>query len=278
MYVIGLTGNIATGKSTVAAMLARLGAYTIDADEVAHQVMRTDETVRHRIVQRFSPDILDAEGQIDRSALGAIVFSDAQALCDLEEIVHPAVLDRIKERLERCDADVAVVEAIKLLEAKVHTYCDSVWVVTSPREVQLERLMEKRGLTAEEAQRRIDAQPPAEEKVTRADCVIDNSGSLAQTWRQVREAWDAVPCTKRVPVNKPCAGFEVERGRESFQGRLKCFFREHPRLSSWAVLSVGMIILLVLMAPGTLSVGQLLRLAVACIALAGACAWIISWE
>lgn len=208
MYVIGLTGNIATGKSTVAAMLARLGAYTIDADKVAHDVMRTDEPVRRRIVQRFGEDILDAEGQIDRSALGEIVFSDAQPLADLEAIVHPAVLDRIEERLARCEADVAVIEAIKLLEAEMHTDCDSVWVVTSPREVQLQRLMRERDLTIEEAQMRIDAQPPAEEKVARADRVIDNSGSLAETWGQVLEACNAIPGMTQVPRNEPYADVE----------------------------------------------------------------------
>ncbi len=209
MYVIGLTGNIATGKSTVARMLARLGAHTIDADRVAHEVMRTEKRVRHRIVQRFGPGVLDAEGQIDRSALGAIVFSDDRALADLEEIVHPAVLRGIEERLARCEADVVVIEAIKLLEAGVHAYCDSVWVVTSPRQVQLERLVQERDLTAEEARTRMDAQPSAEEKVARADRVIDNSGSLEETWRQVLEAWNAIPCTNRVPVDKPYMDVEV---------------------------------------------------------------------
>lgn len=209
MYVIGLTGNIATGKSMVAGMLAHLGAYTTDADKVAHGVMRTDGTVRRRIVERFGPGILDAEGQIDRSALGAIVFSDAQALADLEGVVHPAVLNRIEKRLARCEADVVVIEAIKLLEAKVHTYCDSVWVVTCPPEVQLQRLMRERDLTAEEARMRIDAQSPAEKKVACADHLIDNSGSLEETWRQVLEAWNAIPCTTKVPMDKPYVDMEV---------------------------------------------------------------------
>jgi dephospho-CoA kinase len=209
VYVIGLTGNIATGKSTVVAMLARLGAYTIDADKVAHEVMRADETVRRRIVQRFGEGILDAEGQIDRSVLGAIVFSDAQALADLEKIVHPAVLGKIEERLARCEANVAVIEAIKLLEAKVHTCCDSVWVVTSPREVQLQRLMQERDLSIEEAEKRIDAQPPVKQKVACADRVIDNSGSLEETWRQVLEAWNAIPGMTQVQVDEPYASVEV---------------------------------------------------------------------
>ncbi len=209
MYVIGLTGNIATGKSTVAAMLGRLGAHTIDADKVAHGVMRMDETVRCRIVQRFGPGVLDTQEQVDRSALGAVVFSDAQALADLEEIVHPAVLERIRRRLSRCEADVVVIEAIKLLEAGVHLHCDSIWVVTSPPEVQRQRLMRERDLTSEEARRRMDAQPPAEAKVARADRLIDNSGSLKETWRQVLEAWNAIPCTAHVPVETPYVDIEV---------------------------------------------------------------------
>ncbi|MFP3897073.1 MAG: dephospho-CoA kinase [Anaerolineales bacterium] len=209
MYVIGLTGNIATGKSTIAGMLARLGACAIDADKVAHEVMRADDSVQSRIAERFGSEVLDAKGQIDRGTLGSIVFSDDRALADLEEIVHPAVLNRIEERLACCEADVVVIEAIKLLEAGVHAYCDSVWVVTSPQEVQLERLMQQRDLTAEEARMRMGAQPPAEEKVGCADRIIDNGGSLEETWRQVLEAWNAIPSTEYVPVDTPYMDSEV---------------------------------------------------------------------
>ena len=193
MYVIGLTGNIACGKSTVAAMLRSLGACVIDADRLAHKVMRAGSDVYARIVERFGPAVVRQDGEIDRATLGAIVFDAPEALADLERLVHPAVVAESLRRLSACRADVAVVEAIKLLEAEMHKYCDAVWVVTCRREQQLARLVQTRGLTAEQAALRIDAQPPQALKVARADCVIDNASALQDTWRQVLAGWNAIP-------------------------------------------------------------------------------------
>jgi dephospho-CoA kinase len=192
-YVIGLTGNIATGKSTVAAMLERLGACVIDADRLAHWTMRAGTGVNAGIAARFGADVLTRDGEIDRRRLGAIVFADAVALRDLEALVHPAVVKETLRRLQACQRAVAVVEAIKLLEAEMQRYCRAIWVVTSPRAVQMERLVRTRGLSEAEAILRIDAQPPQEDKVARADVVIDNGGNLEDTWRQVVRAWSAVP-------------------------------------------------------------------------------------
>ncbi|NLG50357.1 MAG: dephospho-CoA kinase [Chloroflexi bacterium] len=193
MYVIGLTGNIATGKSTVADMLARLGACVLDADKLAHQVMRPGTETYRRIVGRFGEAILKPGGEIDRPALGAIVFADPAALRDLDGIVHPAVVEESLRWLQACDRPVAVIEAIKLLEANMHRYCDAVWVVTSSREQQVNRLVTTRSLTTEQAEQRIDAQPDPQEKIARADVVIDNSGSLDATRAQVLRAWNAIP-------------------------------------------------------------------------------------
>ena len=203
MYVIGLTGNIATGKSTVAAMLASLGAEVIDADLLAHEVMRPDTVASGRIVERFGRGILAPSGEIDRQALGAIVFADPAALADLERIVHPAVVHETLHRLARSARPVAVVEAIKLLEANMRQHTDAVWVVTSPRRQQLERMVRSRGLTPAQAAMRIDAQPPQADKIARADVVIDNSRHLAVTWRQVVRAWNALPGVRRVSVRAP---------------------------------------------------------------------------
>ncbi|MER2599480.1 MAG: dephospho-CoA kinase [Caldilineales bacterium] len=188
--VIGLTGNIGTGKSTVMTMLAALGAQGLDADKIAHQVMEPGQPAYRQIVRRFGAAIAPAGGAIDRARLGQIVFSDPAALADLEELVHPAVFQEIGHRLALCTVPVAIIEAIKLLEAGLSLQlCDQVWVVTAPRHQQIERLMTTRDLSEAEATLRIDAQPPQAEKIARADVVIENAGSLAQMQRQVQNAW-----------------------------------------------------------------------------------------
>ncbi|MBU0494877.1 MAG: dephospho-CoA kinase [Chloroflexi bacterium] len=188
-YIIGLTGNIATGKSTVAHMLADLGAQVVDADAVAHAVMRRGRPAWQDVVLAFGEDILGPDGEIDRGKLGAIVFRDPAALARLEAIAHPAVIREMQALARRSTAPVLVREAIKLIESGAADECDAVWVVTAPRAVQVERLMRTRGLSRAEAELRIDAQPPQEEKMARADVVIDNGGTLEETRRQVERAW-----------------------------------------------------------------------------------------
>jgi len=188
-YRIGLTGNIACGKSTVLRELKRLGAATLDADQVAHRAMRRGTAVYRAVVAAFGEDILGPEGEIDRRTLGKIVFADPAALARLEAIVHPAVLAYTGEWLENVREEVAVIDAIKLFEAGIAERCDEVWVVICPQEEQLRRLVEYRGLSREEALLRIHAQPPQEEKAARADEVIDNSGTPEETLAQVRAAW-----------------------------------------------------------------------------------------
>jgi dephospho-CoA kinase len=191
-YIIGLTGNIGTGKSTVARMLADLGAEVIDADRLAHEVMAPHTHEWQRVVERFGRSILRPDETIDRRALGAIVFADPAALRDLEAILHPAVRARIRARFAAAERPVVVVEAIKLLEGGLYLEVDAVWVVTATREVQLQRLMRLRGLTRTEAETRVDAQAPQAEKVARADVVIDNSDGLDYTREQVLAAWRAI--------------------------------------------------------------------------------------
>jgi dephospho-CoA kinase len=190
--MIGLTGNIACGKSRVLRELGRLGAATLDADAVAHRVMRPGLPAHAAIVEAFGPAVLGSDGEIDRPALGQIVFRDAAALGRLEAIVHPAVLAYILDWLQRVDVAVAVIDAIKLIEAGIADRCDEVWVVTCPREEQLRRLMEYRGMGRQEALMRIHAQPPQEEKVRHADVVIDNGGEWKNAREQVRAAWQDV--------------------------------------------------------------------------------------
>jgi dephospho-CoA kinase len=188
-FRIGLTGNIATGKSTVAEMLTQRGAEAIDADRVAHRVMAPGTPAHRRIVEAFGPEILTPQGEVDRQRLGAVVFSDPEALRRLEDIVHPATLAAIERMIAASTAQVVVVEAIKLLEAGMGARCDAIWVTVCRREQQIERVM-ARGVSRSAAEQRVEAQPPQREKVAQAHVVIDTSGTLAQTETQVQRAWE----------------------------------------------------------------------------------------
>ena len=191
-YLIGLTGNIATGKSTVSKMLEDLGATVIDADALVHELQRQGTPVYDDIVTAFGPGILDRAGEINRKALGAIVFADPAQLRRLESIVHPAVLSESARRLLAAATPVVVYEAIKLIEAGRAEMCDALWVVTARSDVQLQRLMRDRHMSEAEARQRIEAQPPQSEKIRRATVIIDNSGSLEETQQQVAAAFRAI--------------------------------------------------------------------------------------
>jgi dephospho-CoA kinase len=182
--VIGLTGRIGCGKSTVAGMLAARGVATIDADVVAREARETDPAVRAAIQARF--------GTEDPAAIAAVAFRDPAALADLEAIVHPAVRERVRDRLEALaagDTDVAVIEAIKLLEGPLRDRCDEVWVVICRPEDAVARL-EGRGLDAARARERMANQMPEEDMVQAADVVLPGSADLAETERAVAAALD----------------------------------------------------------------------------------------
>jgi dephospho-CoA kinase len=196
--LIGLTGNIATGKSMVARMLAELGAHVIDADRVAHDVMAPGGPAYDVVVSAFGPAILAPDGTIDRGKLGAIVFRDPNALQRLEAAVHPATIAEVTRRIAEASDPVVVVEAIKLIEAGMYRSYDALWVVTAPRPLQIARLMSARGLTEEAAALRVDAQPPQEEKVAVADLVIANDGSLDALREKVRAAWSEIQTSQNI--------------------------------------------------------------------------------
>jgi dephospho-CoA kinase len=188
--LIGLTGNISTGKSTVARMLAELGAEVIDADRVAHEVMRAGTPVHAQIVETFGSKILGPDGEIDRERLGHVVFGDPELMAQLEAIVHPATLGAIRRRVAATSSDVVAIEAIKLIEAGMADTCDSVWVTACPAEQRVQRMMAGRDLSRAEAEQRVRAQSPQEKKIARADVLIDTSGTLAWTQAQVQAAWE----------------------------------------------------------------------------------------
>lgn len=187
-YVIGLTGNIATGKSLVRRMLEHLGAYTIDADGLAHQAMAPGAPAYKPVILTFGQWILDAERRIDRSRLGAVVFAHPDALQRLEALTHPIVIRAIDTLISRARQKVVVVEAIKLLETPLAERLDAVWVVDADEKTQVERLI-KRGLDREAALKRTRLQNPQSEKLARADVIIYNQGAPDETWAQVRAAW-----------------------------------------------------------------------------------------
>ena len=193
MYIIGLTGNIATGKSTVLRYLQQKGAYVLDADKLAHESMQAGTHTYWAIVEAFGTDILQPDGAIDRPQLGRIVFTDPAKLAQLEALVHPAVFDLARRELAKLEVDVVILEAIKLLEAgQLVTMCDEVWVITSRPEIQLRRLRETRHIDEPEARRRMDAQSPQEEKMKQADRVLANDGTTAALYAQVDQAWTDV--------------------------------------------------------------------------------------
>jgi dephospho-CoA kinase len=187
--LIGLTGNIATGKSLVAQMLAELGAFVIDADRVAHEVMAPDGPAYDAVIEAFGRDVVAPDGTIDRGKLGEIVFRDPKALQRLEKAVHPATIAEVTLRILQATEPVVVVEAIKLIEAGMHRAYDALWVVTAPRSLQIGRLVKERGLAEEEAALRVDAQPPQEDKAAVADLVIVNDGSVEALREKVQAAW-----------------------------------------------------------------------------------------
>lgn len=191
--IIGLTGNIATGKSLVMSMLAELGAAAIDADAVAHGVILRGGPTFDAIIAQFGADILGEDGEIDRAALGNIVFADRARLKTLEAITHPAIGRRIDQLIRAAASEVVVIEAIKLLEGRLGGIVDAVWVVDCAPETQLRRLVDRRGLDEADARQRIAAQNKQADKLRQADVIINNDGTLDQTRAQVKQHWRALP-------------------------------------------------------------------------------------
>ena len=187
-FVIGLTGNIATGKSVVRKMLEHQGAYGIDADALAHRAIAKGAPGYQLVVEEFGKWILDSDGQVDRAKLSRIVFADPDALMRLEAIVHPLVEQAVDVLVRRSRQKVIVIEAIKLLASGLRSACDSVWVTYVAVDVQMARLMQKRGMSEKVARQRIIAQPSHGEKMAAADLVIRNDGSFEETWKQVVKA------------------------------------------------------------------------------------------
>ncbi len=189
----GLTGGIASGKSTVARFLEALGAKVVDADRVGHELLRPSNPVHHKVVAHFGQDILKPSGDIDRERLGSIVFGDPEKLGELNSIVHPALTARVRELTrelhERYPQEVIIVDAALIYEAGVEGRFAKIIVAWCTPEQQIERLMAKAGLSRDDALHRLAAQIPPAEKRRRADYEIDCSGSLEETQRQAESLY-----------------------------------------------------------------------------------------
>ena len=192
MLIVGLTGSIATGKSTVGHMFSQLGAYRIDTDQLARQVVAPGQDAFEAILRYFGKDVMDEFGRLDRKKLAAIVFADPAKLCVLNQMTHPPIRALLQIELmaaRESGAGVALVEVPLLYESGFDYGMDCVIVVVVDEETQLARLMERNGFTEQEAKQRIATQLPLSEKAARADYIIDNGGTLAATQVQVNKLW-----------------------------------------------------------------------------------------
>ncbi len=190
VFLLGLTGNIACGKSTVGQLLAdRFGAEYVDADHLVHALYAAGTLETTAIADRFGRDLLKDDQTIDRRRLGDMVLSDRAALSALEAILNPGVRRAIEDRIARASAPVLVLDAIRLIETGLAERCDTVWVVVCDQEAQKQRLQMSRSMTEEQAALRIAAQVPAEAKLRHANAVITNDGNLDDLTQQVEAAW-----------------------------------------------------------------------------------------
>jgi dephospho-CoA kinase len=191
-YIIGLTGNIACGKTAVGHILLELGSERyIDADAVVHRLYESGQPIARRVEEAFGARVIAADGSVNRKELGAIVFHDSEQMKRLEGIVHPAVGEAlVKELAPVSETGIAIIDAVKLLEGGSGALCQSKWLITCPQEQQLARLMARNEMSEEDALARIRAQTPTSAKLALVDEVIDNGGTLVETRQQVVAAFE----------------------------------------------------------------------------------------
>jgi dephospho-CoA kinase len=191
MFLIGLTGGIAAGKSTVAKLWSELGAIEIDADLLAREVVEPGTEGASQIRKRFGESFFDATGALNRAALASLVFADRSAKADLEGIVHPLVQKRAREIIEKLPKDSIVIYTVPLLvEANVSLPFDAVVTVEAPEDIRIQRLIESRSYTPEQAIARIASQAQPIERVARADHVLNSNQSIEQLRSDARQLWN----------------------------------------------------------------------------------------
>ncbi len=202
-YIIGLTGNIGTGKSEVRKILQCLGALGIDADLIARQIMEPGGRAYNQVLEHFGRDFMTPDQRLDRAALAALVFKYPEKLTELESIIHPLVIEEVERIIQESTIPVIVIEAIKLIESRLIDQCDTLWVTNAPLEIRLARLTLFREMTEDDARARIQAQPPQEDKLEQADVIIQNDGTLEDLLIQVKHAWETeVPETYQLAIQE----------------------------------------------------------------------------
>ena len=196
MKVIGLTGNIASGKSVVASMFEDLGAKVIDVDDIARKIVEPNETAWKKIVDTFGQNILNPDSTINRKKLGEIIFNDYEKRKILNDITHPKIIQNARDKVEKYKnemVEVVIIEAALIVEkGGLKDLIEKLIVVISDEESQIERLTERNGFSKEEALSRINSQMPTSEKVKHADYIIDNSGTTSETENQVKKLWHEI--------------------------------------------------------------------------------------
>jgi len=190
MYLVGLTGGIASGKSHVASLLEELGASSVDADLVAREVVVLGSVGLERVVEAFGHEILLPNGELDRAKLGKVVFADAEKRFELEQILHPLIKARTTQLISEQDSDIVVYAVPLLVEANVDYPFDTIITVEAGVENQVLRLMNSRQMSEDDARARIAAQTSSSDRKARAEYVIDSSGPKDSTKRQVTQVWD----------------------------------------------------------------------------------------
>lgn len=189
--IIGLTGGIASGKSVVSRTLQGLGMTVVDADAISHEILTKDGAIRQEVVRTFGTEVLNEEGEIDRGKLGGIVFQGPERRKALEAILHPPIREEMWKRARESSGEDVVLDVPLLIETGTHARVDLVVLVYATRELQIQRLMARDGISREEADRRIDTQLSLEEKVSYAHYVINNTGSVEETEEQVIRFYQA---------------------------------------------------------------------------------------
>ena len=191
--IIGLTGGIASGKSIVSRTLQGLGMAVIDADDICHEILANDSTIRKEVIRTFGTEVLNGEGEIDRGKLGSIIFfRDPKRRKTLEAILHPPIREEMWRRARESSGKDIVLDIPLLVETGAHKRVDLVVLVYTTRELQIRRLMARNGISRDEADRRIDTQLPMEEKVSYAHYIINNTGSVEETEEQVTRFYQAI--------------------------------------------------------------------------------------
>jgi len=192
--IIGLTGGIASGKSTAAEYLEKKGAAVIDADKISHKISRKGEKGWQRVVEEFGEKILKDNGKLDRKKLAEIVFSDPNKRQKLEALLHPIIISEMKQSAQKyiSEGKIVLFMAPLLFEAGLDRFCDEVWLIAADEDEQIKRLKKRDGLSAEEASKRINAQMSMDEKKKRSDIIIKNNGSLKKLKLNLDKHWNDI--------------------------------------------------------------------------------------